>query len=338
MKYSLWAVRLILVFALAVCGATLGESLFHGTMCDFHSGCDSVLNAPFARPWGVPLLPIIGLVGFSLLFVLTLFPGREAFVFVGPLAVGAGLFGLALILVQVLVLGKTCELCLLVDGSAIVLALVALAGGLGWAKLPPLSWLGRSAWLSGAVLATLLPPLLSWGWAPPPVPEQVKARWVEGKITVVDLVDFECTACRTAEPELEAFREKMGDKIHFIRLPAPMRSHQHSRDAARAYLAAEKQGKGDRMAQALFAAISRDEAECRKMAQHLGLNVDQYDRVVKDPATDAQLDEIHAWAEATGKGLPLVWVRDQMISGIPNRESLQSAYRRAVLSAAAPRQ
>jgi predicted DsbA family dithiol-disulfide isomerase len=137
---------------------------------------------------------------------------------------------------------------------------------------------------------------------------------------------------------MEAFRKEMKDEIHFVRVVAPMRSHQQARPAARAYLAAEKQGKGDPMAKALFAAISRDEEECRKLAQDLGLDMDQYDQVVKDPATDARLDETNAWAEATGKGVPLVWVRDQMIPGVPNRERLLSAYRRAVLSAAAPRQ
>jgi uncharacterized membrane protein/thiol-disulfide isomerase/thioredoxin len=391
MKYSLWAVRLILVFALAVCGAILGEHLFAGSYCDFRSGCGSVLESPYAQPLGVPL-PIVGLVGFGLLYVLTLFPGRGAFVYVGPLALAAGLAGLALILVQVLVLGKTCELCLLVDGSAIALALVALLGGMlrpawetargrragvdtgfadpvraeaapvaGWgrestahtpspsplplsgldspgrAELPPLSWLGRSAWLAGAVWAVFLPPLLAWVWAPPAVPEQVKDLWVEGKITVVELVDFDCSSCRSAEPQLEAFRKKMGDQIRFIRLPAPMRAHEQARPAAKAFLAAEKQGKGDKMAAALFAASSRDPEECRKLAKNLGLDLKQYDRLVDDPATDAQLDATLDWAEATGRGLPLIWVGDQMLTGLITRESLQIAYRKALLSAGAAR-
>ncbi len=409
MKYRLWGLRLILLFALGVCGAILGEYLFAGTFCSFRSGCGNVLTSEYARPLGIPL-PAFGLVGFGLLFVLALFPGREAFRLVGPLAVAAGFSGLGLILLQVLKLKETCTLCLLVDGSAIALAVLVLAGGdfflpfpprwgrggeeaphslplSPWGRgeesglffperrgkqdntlspeargekeiacLQPLSpedreekskagglsplhtWLARSAWLAGAVLAVALPLLLARVWGNPPVPEQVKAHWVEGKITVVDLMDFECSSCQRAEAELNTFREKMGDKIHFVRIPAPMQKHANARPAARAFLAAQEQGKGEEMAKELFAAGSRDEQDCSELAKKIiGLDMDQYKRVVKDPATDAQLDDTNAWAEATGRGLPLIWVGDQMIGGVPNQTILQIAYRRAVLSAAARR-
>jgi uncharacterized membrane protein/predicted DsbA family dithiol-disulfide isomerase len=413
MKYRLWGLRLILLFALGVCGAILGEYLFAGTFCSFRSGCGNVLTSDYARPLGLPL-PAFGLVGFGLLFVLALFPGREAFRLVGPLAVAAGFSGLGLILLQVLKLKETCTLCLLVDGSAIALAVLVLAGrdfflpfpprwGRGGEEAPhspplspwergeesgifspegrgeqggilspearlekeiaclqPLSpedegeesktrgfstgspllrWLVRSAWLAGAILAVALPLLLARVWANPPVPEQVMAHWVEGKITVVDLVDFNCSHCQKAEPELQAFREKMGDKIHFVRIPAPMRKHEHARPPARAFLAAQKQGKGEEMAKELFAAPPHlDDKECSELAKKIvGLDMDQYKRVVEDPATDAQLDDTNAWAEATGSGLPLIWVGDQMVAGVPNQTVLQIAYRRAVLSADAAR-
>jgi uncharacterized membrane protein/predicted DsbA family dithiol-disulfide isomerase len=408
MNYRLWGLRLILLFALGVCGAILGEYLFAGTFCSFRSGCGTVLTSAYARPLGVPL-PVVGLVGFGLLFALTLFPGREAFRLVGPLAMAAGLSGLALILLQTLKLEATCTLCLLVDGSAIALAVLVLAGGSFFLPFPPkwgrgektprpqplspegggeqtgilssegrgeqggifspegriqkeiaclqplsqkdggeesktcglstgspfLAWLVRSAWLAGAVLAVGLPLLLAWVWANPPVPEQVKAYWIEGKITIVDLVDFDCSSCRSAEPELETFRKKMGDKIHFVRIAAPMRKHQNARPSAKAYLAARKQGKGEEMVKELFAASSRDRDTCELLAQELHLDMEQYKQVVDDPATDAQLDDNNAWAEATGRGLPLVWVGDQMITGTPTQTTLQIAYRRALLSAAA---
>jgi protein-disulfide isomerase len=203
---------------------------------------------------------------------------------------------------------------------------------------PGISWLHRSGWLAAGVLAVVLPPLWVWTGSAPPVPEQVKAHWVEGKITVVDLTDFECPSCRRAEPDLVAFRNKMGDKIHFVRLVAPIQRHANAKPAGRAYLAAEKQGKGEAMAAALFAAPNLEPAECRKLAAKVGLNLADYDRVVSDPATDAVLDDTNAWVYEVGKaGVPQVWVGDQLVTSPLSPERLALAFRKAQRSAAGVR-
>ena len=95
----------------------------------------------------------------------------------------------------------------------------------------------------------------------------MKGYWVEGKITLVDLTDFECPRCRQVEPDLETFRKKKGDQLHFVRLATPMPTHPNARPAARAYQAAVAQGKGEEMAAALFRAPSRAADECRRLRE-----------------------------------------------------------------------
>jgi len=53
-----------------------------------------------------------------------------------------------------------------------------------------------------------------------------------------------------------------------------------------------------------------------------------------DPALDRQLDETAAWASTSSPGLPVIWVQDQVVTGPPTLEQLQSALIRAEHSAA----
>ena len=172
MKLTLLALRLLAVFSLGVCGAILGEYLFAASaLCRFEGTCADVMHSAYGRPVGVPL-PVVGLAGFGLLLALSLFPCRRSFALVGPLALAAGLAGLTLILIQFLVLGQVCRLCLLVDGASVGCAAVALVGRLRRSEPPALSWPHRAAWLAAAVLAAVLPPLYVWTGARPRSPRQ----------------------------------------------------------------------------------------------------------------------------------------------------------------------
>jgi hypothetical protein len=88
------------------------------------------------------------------------------------------------------------------------------------------------------------------------------------------------------------------------------------------------------MASALFAAQDRSPAACRQLAQALRLDMKAYDRVVLDPATDSELYDTVHWVRATGlPGLPLVWIQEQVLQGVPSPQALRDALRRAERSA-----
>ena len=147
-------------------------------------------------------------------------------------------------------------------------------------------------------------------------------------MTVVEVTDFDCPACRNAEPVIAAFRRDQPG-IRFVRLVAPMPAHANARPAGRAFLAARAQGLGEEMAALLQTSDSRGPDRCRQLAARLGMDLNEYDRAVSDPSTDAELDANVAWARTAGNGLPLVWVQGTWIQGTPTYEALASALARA---------
>jgi uncharacterized membrane protein/2-hydroxychromene-2-carboxylate isomerase len=327
MEVKLTASRWIALVALAVCAALLTEHFVaNPTFCSFRSGCDDVLFSAYGRPLGVPL-PAIGAAAFGGFLTLTLVGASASWI--GAAARLAGMAGLILVIVQFIVLRQICVLCLLVDGCAIGLAV------LWWRSKPSLvdsdgsSRAARWAWLTLSLSASLAP--LSWAWLRPvaPIPDQVRALWTPGAITLVEVTDFDCAHCRQAHAVVDAFRRQSAGSIRFVQLPAAMPSHAEARPAARAYLAAQAQGKGDEMASALFAAARRGPDDCRQLAQALELDMAAYDRIATDPATDAEIDATNSWAMSAGPGLPLLWLQDQFFYGVPAPDTLRRAWRRS---------
>jgi uncharacterized membrane protein/2-hydroxychromene-2-carboxylate isomerase len=322
--------RSIALCGLAFCGASVADTfLGRGAYCDVDSGCGEVISSEFADPLGIPLA-LVGLTGFALVFVLSLFPGHRARFALFALSIAGGLVGAALVLIQFLVLKRICWLCMLADICGIVLMIVGIVGWRDTNQNQSYSWNRRVVWLTIGVVAATAP--IVWSTlrpGPGQAPAEVRALWVEGRVTVVEVTDFDCPHCATADHILkDVLREE--HTVHFVRVPAPMPIHANARPAARAYLAAQRQGKAEEMAAALYAAESRSTDECRKLASSIGLNLDDYDRVVVDSATDAELDATVAWARRTGYGLPQIWVHDRLIPYVPTPEKLRQAIRQAV--------
>lgn len=325
-----WTIfRLIALTALALSSASLVDSLFFsGAFCGFRSGCGEVTASAYGRPLGIPL-PIVGVAGFSTILLLSLIPNRYVRNAVRIIAAAAGLAGLALILVQALILERYCTICLLIDAASVALLAAAMAAPSG-ADRPRLYWLRCSGWVAVGVVAAALPLLWAMLTANRPPPAPVTAHWLAGRINVVEVTDFDCRYCAQAEPIVANELRGRAD-IHFVRLPAPMPKHANARPAARAFLAAQRLGKGEQMASALFAAESRSTDDCRRLARGLGLDLDDFDRLVNDPALEAELDSALAWAPRAGPGLPLLWVQDHFFPKMPTSNEL-----RQVLDRTAP--
>jgi uncharacterized membrane protein len=318
--------RSVALAALALCSASLVDAVIAPTFCSFRSDCGEVNSSIYGRPLGVPL-PVFGLIGFAAILCLSLSPNRRVQNLVRLFSVLAGLAGAILIVVQVLVLDRLCWMCTLVDAGAVILSLIA-----AWrlpAQLPGASWLSSSAWMGGGIVAVLCPLIWAAAQYKGPPPPQVMDRWVAGKVNVVELTDFDCPHCAVAEQIVsQALRDMPG--VNFVRIAAPMPKHPNARPAARAYLAAARQGRGDEMASKLLAASSRTAKDCRSLAAALGLEMKDYDRVVADEATDAELDATLSWAQRAGPGLPMLWVQNHFFPRTPSLEELQHALDRAI--------
>jgi predicted DsbA family dithiol-disulfide isomerase len=116
-----------------------------------------------------------------------------------------------------------------------------------------------------------------------------------------------------------------------------MRKHRQARDAARAYLCAEDQGKGEPMAEKLFAADDLTPPSCERLAAEAGVALPTYRTCLADPETDRRLDAALAWVQAAcPQGLPAVWVQDRLLSGVWSDEAIEAAVRDAERRRASP--
>jgi protein-disulfide isomerase len=114
----------------------------------------------------------------------------------------------------------------------------------------------------------------------------------DGKVTLVEFLDFECEACGAFYPYVEQFRQDYAGKVTFVTRYFPIPAHQNSRNAAIAVEAAAQQDKFEEMYQMMFQtqkawgeSQSSQAPLFRSYAEQIGLDMSAYDKAVAAPAT-----------------------------------------------------
>ena len=329
---GLFGVRLAAVFALAVSAALLVDyTRAVPTFCGVDSGCAWVRRSGYGYialgNLNLPL-PVFGLLGFALLLAIAL--TRPLLRIVPALTALAGLIGLSLIALQWIKIGHLCGLCVSVD-------LLAVASALCGAVL----WRGRGdaheefglRWGAWPVLGTLavLAPLL-WPALRPaaPVPAGVQRLYVPGKINVVEFADYECPYCRALHPQLKTIIDSYPSKVNFTRLNLPLKSHEFAHGAALAQVCARAQGKGDAMADGLFAAEDLRPEANRSRALELGVELGAYDRCIASGEAERTVEaESKILLDYGLQGLPTTYVGAKTIIGAQAEEVFRDAFDRA---------
>jgi protein-disulfide isomerase len=308
------------------------------------TGCGAVRQSGWGYPLGIPM-PALGIAGFALLFSLSMFesPARRRAL---PIVAGAGgLAALGLLVLQAVTLKTFCALCVIVDLAGVVAAVAALA----WSR-SPLAAGGPAAKKRkrSSRAPALADPLDSWAWwvlagiavaAPliwprvrpqPPIAPEIAALYVPGKINVVEFADFECPHCRRLHPELKKLVAEFSPGVNFVRMNLPLKSHVHALGAAKAVVCAEKQGKGDELADALFASEDLTLSAIRRIAVGLGIDTSELDRCIDHPDTAARLHREEQILRAAGfEGLPTTYIGAQRIVGARAPEVFREAFEKA---------
>lgn len=323
-------IRCTALAALAVCAALWMAYLRpESRLCGFDFDCDEVLSSRFAKVAGVPL-PVFGMLAFAAILACSLSSQPRWGRLLRYLSLAASLAGLTLISIQVFVLRRVCPFCLVTDCCALLIAYAAF----GWRgdAVPVLSGRVRHLWLGAAVAALGLGAALgtAGSWRPAEedttVPPQVAAHWVPDKVTIVEVVDFQCPHCRAMHLVLTHFLYLQGKDIHYVRIVAPMPKHPQARDAARAYLCAQAQGQGEAMAEDLFRADDLSPSACERLAVALGLKKSAYQTCVASVETEGHIEANVSWVmKACPQGLPCLWVQDQRLSGFQSGDALRKA-------------
>jgi len=325
-------VRLAAVLALAVSAALFVDySSATPTFCGVGSGCAAVRSSGFGY---VPMfgtylpVPIFGMIGFALLLGVAL--TRELRRFLPIVAVLGGAAGLGLLLLQLLKIKHLCSFCTAADVLAMIAGLCGLGVWRGSGDADREFGLRWGAWPVLSVIALLGP----MGWPrvrpEPPVPAGVLSRYQPGKINVVEFADYECPFCRALHPVLKLVSASYPGKVNFTRLNLPLQSHEFAQGAAEAQVCAREQGKGDEMADRLFAATDLTPEANRALAKALGVELASYDRCISSGKADALIEAEAKILRDNGlQGLPTTFVGGKTIIGAQPEGVFRDAFDRA---------
>ncbi|HEX3883011.1 MAG TPA: DsbA family protein [Stellaceae bacterium] len=146
-----------------------------------------------------------------------------------------------------------------------------------------------------------------------------------GDVTMVEFFDYRCPYCKQVEPALE--KVIAGDqKLRFVYKEFPVLGPA-SKTAARAALAAKKQGKYDAFHRAMMAAKGNiNDDAVYGVAGSVGLDVAQLKRDMAAPEIDKTLKDNYDLADALAiNGTPAFVVGNQIIPGAVDVDDLKQA-------------
>jgi protein-disulfide isomerase len=143
----------------------------------------------------------------------------------------------------------------------------------------------------------------------------------DGKVTLVEFLDFECAACGAAFPTVEQLREDYEGKVTFVARYFPLPGHFNAERAARAVEAAAQQGKFEAMYQRMFETqtewgeqqVPADDV-FRGFAEDLDLDMSAWDKAYADPATLERIRKDVADGQALGvQGTPSFFLNGEQL-------------------------
>lgn len=147
----------------------------------------------------------------------------------------------------------------------------------------------------------------------------------KAKVTMVEFFDYNCGWCKKGFPEVMSLLEADKD-VRFVLKEFPIFG-EDSEYAARAAIAAKKQGKYWQLHLAMFqheGKIAKDSVD--EIAAGLGLDMEQLKKDMDDPATADILARNRTLAQALAiNGTPAFIIDDRLVPGYLPRAELASA-------------
>jgi protein-disulfide isomerase len=139
----------------------------------------------------------------------------------------------------------------------------------------------------------------------------------DAPVTIIEYTDFQCPYCARGAQTLDTVQKRYPDKVRVVFKNLPLKMHAQAEPAAKAALAAHKQGKFWEYHDLLFQNSSslKDETYT-KLAADLGLDVEQFNRDMASEEIAAQLKSDMDQAKALRfNGTPRFLVNGVQIKG-----------------------
>ncbi len=138
----------------------------------------------------------------------------------------------------------------------------------------------------------------------------------DGKVTIVEFSDYQCPFCGQAEPLVEQVLQAYPKDVQLVFKQFPLTSiHPNALPAAKAAVAAGKQGKFWEMHEQLFKnqrELSPD--NYKKWAEELKLDVPRFEKDMASPDVQAQIDKDGQDARAAEvTGTPTIFVNGKRL-------------------------
>jgi protein-disulfide isomerase len=146
------------------------------------------------------------------------------------------------------------------------------------------------------------------------------------KVTIVEWSDFQCPFCSRVEPTLKQIRDTYKDDVKIVWRNQPLPFHPNAMPAAKAAMAAHKQGKFWEMHDLMFA-NQKDlgDAKYEEWAGQIGLNVSRWKADLASPEIEAAIKKDSSEGTAVGAdGTPTFFINGKLVSGAMPFESFKS--------------
>lgn len=136
-------------------------------------------------------------------------------------------------------------------------------------------------------------------------------------VTIIEFSDFECPFCKRGADTVKEVVKEYPDKVRVAFKNLPLDFHKNAEPAAKAALAAGKQGKFWEMHDALFEnQRTLTEDFFLKTAEKLGLDMDKFKADMKSPEIQKQIEEDKQLAQKAGiRGTPGFVINGVKLSG-----------------------
>lgn len=135
--------------------------------------------------------------------------------------------------------------------------------------------------------------------------------------------DFQCPACKAAEPGLNHVRQAYADRLKIVWDDFPLNSHRNARPAANAARCAEEQGKFWEMHDALYETQASwsdkpdPTSDFRALAKRIGLNEEAFAACLDDRQYDAKIAADMQEGNANGvDATPTFFINQRKIVGV----------------------
>ncbi len=155
------------------------------------------------------------------------------------------------------------------------------------------------------------------------------------KITIVEWSDFQCPFCSRVEPTLKQIMETYPGDVKLVWRNEPLPFHPNAMPAAKAAMAAARQGKFWQMHDLMYAHQSElSDAKYEEWAKQVGLNLSRWRKDKESPEIAGLITKDSTYGQSVGAdGTPAFFINGKFISGAMPFDSFKTVIDEQILKA-----